>query len=75
MSHRYFAKKPDEKRAEAKGDTKISKRGSPNRRIIFQKSKNGYERSYHATKGWRGQREPEIGATPAGELYASFLPS
>ena len=73
MSNRYFAKKPHEKRAEAKGDRKISKRGSANRRIIFEETENGYERAYHATKGWRGQKVPEVGATPAGILYAHFI--
>jgi len=75
LSNRYFCKKPHEKRAEAKGERRISKRGSSNRRVIFVEETRDYEMAYHATKGWRGRRVYDVAPSPAGLLFMSFLPS
>lgn len=64
MSSKYWAKKPDEKRAAAKGDRKIKHRGTPDRRIV---------RGVHVTKGRVSIPGYEVAPTPAGMLYISFL--
>lgn len=64
MSSKYFAKKPDEKRAHAKGARKIKQRGTPYRRHV-----NGW----HVTKGRKDIKGADIAPTPAGLLYLGFL--
>jgi hypothetical protein len=64
MSDRYFAKKPHEKRAAAKGPRKIKQRGTPERRVVG---------NWHVTKGRVSLKGHDIAPKPAGILYLSFL--
>ncbi len=54
MSSKYWTKKPDEKRAAAKGPRKILQRGMPDRRVVD---------GSHVTKGRVSREGHEVAPT------------